>query len=126
MSPPPEHEYPSTSHTPLNQQLSGSSPYKGDELFAFIELYGLPKGVPMPRHIVEDIEEREQRQLRSQMLEKYLRTIDDPFTYTVVGSRGRRRQAAPVTESPRVSHRRCDLDILDVDDGIEIDEQPSA
>lgn len=80
----------------------------------------------MPRHIVDEIEDREQRQLRSQMLEKYLRTIDDPFTHTVVGSRGRRRQAAPVTESPRVDHSRCDLDILDVDDGIEIDEQPSA
>lgn len=124
LSPPPEHEYPSASHTPLGPP-SGSSPFKGDGLFAFIELYGLPKGVPMPKHIAEDIEEREQRQIRSQMMDKYLRTVDDPYT-PAVASRVRQRQAALEIGPLRVGRSQCELNILDVDDGMGGDEKPAT
>lgn len=78
LSLPPEQS--SNPHTPLTG-LKGVSPFLQDGLLAHIELYGLPKGVQVPSHLIQP---RKEERPRSQMLEQFLGSRDDPFVPAVV------------------------------------------
>lgn len=116
LSPPPEHEYPSTLHTSLDPR-SETSPFKDEGLLSFIELYGLPEDVPVPRRIVEHLEDCEQQRLTSQRMNSYVVSNDDPYTPPIIDDRVRCAQAALAAYGPlAVDPSQYDMTILEADE----------
>ena len=126
LSPPPEHEYPSASLTPLDPRRE-SSPFKNEGLLSFIELYGLPKGVSMPRHIAEDLEEEhEQKRLSWQRMNLYVGSADDPYMPPIIDDRARRTQAVMAAYEPlAVAPSQYGI-IVSEADKMEVDEVPPS